>query len=119
MASIPHQVLANLQCSFDRFPNELHLVHFKKEYGSLGGALGKDDGLAVLGIMLELADEDNAKLKPIIDGLKTITASGAEEYMATPHALIDVLPADPNKFFRWGPDIRSEFCNSVMDNCLG
>ena len=47
---------------------ELHLVHFKTEYGNdIGSAIanepekrdGKNDNLAVLGIMFEIQDEDN------------------------------------------------------------
>ena len=47
---------------------ELHLVHFKTEYGNdIGSAIanepekrdGNNDNLAVLGIMFEIQDEDN------------------------------------------------------------
>ena len=44
---------------------ELHLVHFKTEYGNdIMSAIknepkGKNDNLAVLGIMFEIQDEDN------------------------------------------------------------
>ena len=60
---------------------ELHLVHFKTEYGNdIKSAIGneprgKNDNLAVLGIMFEIQDEDNegiffilAKHFPISNG---------------------------------------------------
>ena len=36
------------------FSAELHLVHFNTKYGSLGEAVDKPDGLAVLGIFLKV-----------------------------------------------------------------
>ncbi len=36
------------------FDGELHLVHYNSAYGSFGQAVDKPDGLAVLGIFLEV-----------------------------------------------------------------
>ena len=36
------------------FSAELHLVHFNTKYGSFGDAVDKEDGLAVLGILLKV-----------------------------------------------------------------
>ena len=54
-----------LFCFQKAYPMELHLVHFKTEYGNdIMSAItneprGKNDNLAVLGIMFEIQDEDN------------------------------------------------------------
>ena len=40
------------------FSAELHLVHFNTKYGSLGEAVDKPDGLAVLGIFLKVQQVD-------------------------------------------------------------
>ena len=51
---------------------ELHLVHFNTKYGedikeAIGGGKGKQDTLAVLGIMFRISgDEDNQDMEPII-----------------------------------------------------
>ncbi|XP_067649508.1 carbonic anhydrase 2-like isoform X1 [Haliotis asinina] len=37
-----------------RFDGELHLVHYNKRYGSVGASVGKEDGLAVVGVFLEV-----------------------------------------------------------------
>jgi carbonic anhydrase len=37
-----------------RYPAELHIVHYNSKYGSFNGALSHDDGLAVLGILIEV-----------------------------------------------------------------
>ena len=40
------------------FSAELHLVHYNTKYGSLGEAVDKPDGLAVLGIFLKVQRAD-------------------------------------------------------------
>ena len=40
------------------FSAELHLVHYNTKYGSLGEAVDKPDGLAVLGIFLKVQQAD-------------------------------------------------------------
>jgi hypothetical protein len=37
-----------------RYPAELHIVHFNAKYGSFNDAVAHPDGLAVLGIMMEV-----------------------------------------------------------------
>ena len=59
-------ILLNLN-SQESYPMELHLVHYKLQYGNdIGSALknapGAKDSLAVLGIMFKLQDEDNKVL---------------------------------------------------------
>ena len=39
------------------FSAELHLVHFNTKYGSLGQAVDKPDGLAVLGMLIKVGEE--------------------------------------------------------------
>lgn len=55
---------------------ELHLVHYKGAYGSLAEAVKKADGLAVLGVMLEVSNSDNPALTPLVTALRNITDSG-------------------------------------------
>ena len=55
---------------------EMHLVHFKKTYGSLEEAIKHKDGLAVLGVFFTISEEDNRALNPIISNLESITRPG-------------------------------------------
>ncbi|XP_069993872.1 carbonic anhydrase 1 isoform X1 [Penaeus vannamei] len=93
---------------------ELHLVHFKTEYGSLTEAVAHDDGLAVLGIMLLGGLVDNPSLTPIIEGLATIPNSGDEEHLATMFPLQDLLPPDTNTFYRYSGSLTTPTCNEVV-----
>ncbi|KAK4289274.1 hypothetical protein Pmani_037744 [Petrolisthes manimaculis] len=77
------------------FPGELHLVHYRNDYGSLKKAIQYQDGLAVLGVMLQLSSKDNSKLQKVIDGLHNIHKDGADDTI-TPFALEDLLPSNTN-----------------------
>ena len=44
------------------FPMEIHLVHKKTDYSSVGASIDYNDGLAVIGIMFQVADTSDAGL---------------------------------------------------------
>ena len=48
------------------YPAELHIVHCNANYGSLQRAVNYRDGLAVLAVLFEETDKDNAYFEPII-----------------------------------------------------
>merc|ERR1712223_21802 len=54
------------------FPMELHLVHKKTSYSSVTASLSYNDGLAVIGIMFQLADTSDAGLTEIINAAVAI-----------------------------------------------
>lgn len=97
-----------------KFPAELHLVHFNTKYDTIGDAVLKADGLAVLGVMLEIANEDNEDLSPIIDGLSTIVDANSQKTLATPFPLSDLLPADTSSFYRYSGSLTTPNCNEVV-----
>ena len=45
------------------FPMEIHLVHKKTDYASVGDSIGYNDGLAVIGIMFQVADTSDDGLE--------------------------------------------------------
>ena len=45
------------------FPMEIHLVHKKTDYASVGASLDYNDGLAVIGIMFQVADTSDDGLE--------------------------------------------------------
>lgn len=48
------------------YPAEVHLVHFNTKYGLLGNALDKTDGLAVIGMFMEVEEANSVVFEPII-----------------------------------------------------
>ena len=45
------------------FPMEIHLVHKKTDYDSVGASLDYNDGLAVIGIFFQVADTSDDGLE--------------------------------------------------------
>ncbi|XP_063585481.1 uncharacterized protein LOC134762928 [Penaeus indicus] len=49
------------------FPAEMHLVHFKRKYGSVEKALEFDDGLAVLGVWLVPGRDSDSSTRAVLE----------------------------------------------------
>ncbi|XP_068234635.1 uncharacterized protein [Palaemon carinicauda] len=95
-----------------KYPAELHLVHYNKKYGSALNALQYPDGLAVLGVFLEIGGANN-NLKHIIDGLADIKAADADTSI-TPFALEDLLPSNVDDFYRYKGSLTTPTCNEIV-----
>ncbi|KAB5586552.1 hypothetical protein PHYPO_G00003010 [Pangasianodon hypophthalmus] len=63
------------------YPAELHLVHWNTTYPNFGEAASKSDGLAVVGVFLEIGDE-NPQLQKVLDALDVIKAKAAQTSFA-------------------------------------
>ncbi|XP_017571488.1 carbonic anhydrase 2 [Pygocentrus nattereri] len=63
------------------YPAELHLVHWNTAYPSFGEAVDKSDGLAVIGVFLEIGDE-NADLQKVLDALEGIKTKSTQTSFA-------------------------------------
>ncbi|XP_060777341.1 carbonic anhydrase 2-like [Neoarius graeffei] len=59
------------------YPAELHLVHWNTTYPNFGEAASTSDGLAVVGVFLEIGDE-NPRLQKVLDALDAIKGKGAQ-----------------------------------------
>ncbi|CAL4164042.1 unnamed protein product [Meganyctiphanes norvegica] len=95
-----------------RYAMELHLVHYKTEYGNLSNALKYEDGLAVLGVFFDV-DDENTALKPITDHLEDIAHPDTEEEIDFNHALIDFIPTNRD-FYRYQGSLTTPTCNEVV-----
>ncbi|KAF2368433.1 Alpha carbonic anhydrase [Trinorchestia longiramus] len=93
-----------------RYPIELHLVHFKNEYGSLANSLGpNDDGIVVLAVLFELSTRDNPALNPIVD---QISSTNGER--AGPYAPSSLLPDRPTEFYIYDGSLTTPTCDEVV-----
>ncbi|GFG37542.1 hypothetical protein Cfor_09590 [Coptotermes formosanus] len=69
------------------FPMEMHLVHYKKNYGSQEVALNYGDGLAVVSFLYELSERPNPALNAIIPFLDSVVGAELEVTVARPFPL--------------------------------
>ena len=100
------------------YPMELHLVHYKATYAGLLEAAGSgaQDALAVLGIFFEIQTEDNAKLKPLIDAVKSVKeyTKDTKETEMEQMELKDFLPRNTDQFYRYEGGLTTPGCNEVV-----
>ncbi|XP_042864347.1 carbonic anhydrase 3-like isoform X2 [Penaeus japonicus] len=100
----------------DRFAAELHLVHFKEDYGTLEKALKHKDGLAVLGVMIEAEESDNESLQPFVETLEEVIELGTEFHPDDKIPLSALLPEEEDRhfFFRYQGSLTTPTCNEVV-----
>lgn len=97
-----------------RYPMELHLVHYKGSYGTLAEAVKRRDGLAVLGVMLEVSNNDNPALAPLATALRNITQSGMFADVSALYPLKAFLPRNVDRFYRYDGSLTTPTCNEVV-----
>uniref|UniRef100_A0A2P2I3I1 Carbonic anhydrase n=1 Tax=Hirondellea gigas TaxID=1518452 RepID=A0A2P2I3I1_9CRUS len=97
-----------------RYPMEMHLVHYKTEYGSLGAALNHSDGAAVLSILFVISANDNPSLAPLISQLKANREVGEHRITTDLYPLTSVLPRDLSRFYRYRGSLTTPACNEVV-----
>jgi len=97
-----------------RYPLELHLVHYKRQYGSLTQAIPYSDGLAVLGIMFEISENDNAALTPILNKFSKILTTAATTVETDLYAFSSLLPKDTSRFYRYSGGLTTPTCNEIV-----
>ncbi|XP_019383418.1 PREDICTED: carbonic anhydrase 3-like [Gavialis gangeticus] len=57
---------------------ELHMVHWNPKHGNFAGALKQRDGVAVVGIFLQVGNTPKPEIKRILEELDTIKTKGKE-----------------------------------------
>ncbi|XP_059163193.1 uncharacterized protein LOC131946442 [Physella acuta] len=95
------------------YPMELHIVHYRKSLGSLGAAVSKPEGLAVLGFFFEITLEDNPALKDIIYNLPSVTEAGTTTTIPS-FSLNSILPSSRNTFYRYSGSLTTPGCHESV-----
>ncbi|XP_063173032.1 carbonic anhydrase 14 isoform X1 [Candoia aspera] len=92
------------------FPAELHVVHFNSEkYANLSVAKRQPDGLAVLGIFLEVDSVENPAYNPILDHLDNIIHA-EQEVTVAPFSVRELLPAHLGHYYRYNGSLTTPPC---------
>ena len=93
-----------------KYPMEIHIVHYNAEkYPNASIAMKKADGLAVLGILVELQASDNPVLDVIADRLETIRYKGDNLTLDSlqPYSF---LPHDITQFYTYKGSLTTPGC---------
>ncbi|KAH9520249.1 Carbonic anhydrase 14 [Bulinus truncatus] len=94
------------------YPIELHIVTYNSElFSTIADAVTIKGGLAVLGVMFEVSEEDNPALEHIIRSLKHIKPPKSHKRVELPPISIrDLLPSDITRYFRYNGSLTTPNC---------
>ncbi|XP_071789395.1 carbonic anhydrase 2-like isoform X2 [Asterias amurensis] len=97
-----------------QYPAEVHIVCYNTEEQSLTDAAGEEDGLTVLGFLIDIQDEDNPAFEPLFDAFSGIQFHGDHVDLATPLIFGDMFPSDLSSFYRYSGSLTTPTCNEVV-----
>ncbi|KAJ3666888.1 hypothetical protein Zmor_002313 [Zophobas morio] len=92
-----------------RFPLELHLVHYASRYGNLSEALKYTGGVTVFSVLFYLSPDDDAHFVPLIDVIDKI--QDQVNTIQEMHIRVDdFLPRDRAGFYRYNGSLTTPSC---------
>ena len=103
-----------------RYPLEMHLVHYNSKYKSVAEAVEDDErnGLAVISVLFEISEKDNAHFEPIMQKAKAVRGTDAEVVSRVGLggvSLADLLPKTAAKsFFSYEGSLTTPPCAEVV-----
>ncbi|PFX18749.1 receptor-type tyrosine-protein phosphatase gamma-like [Stylophora pistillata] len=93
-----------------KFPLEIHIVHYNAEkYPSVSEAVDKGDGLAVLGILVELQVQDNPVFDVMVDNLDKARYKGNEVILPSLQHF-SFLPHDIAQYYTYRGSLTTPGC---------
>jgi len=96
-----------------RFPAEIHFVSYNTKYNNLSTALGHMDGLAVLGVFLEVGQGENAAYQNFLSSTNQLVNKDSEVNIPA-FSLFPLLPSETSKFYRYNGSLTTPTCNEAV-----
>ncbi|KAH9515190.1 Carbonic anhydrase IX, partial [Bulinus truncatus] len=95
------------------FPLEVHIVHYNIDLPDLMKAVTEKNGLAVLGILFELSEDDNNNYEPIISALEQIQKPYSKVHIDNIE-LGRLLPSNTNDYYRYEGSLTIPGCYETV-----
>lgn len=93
------------------FPIEMHIVTYDSgRFSQIEDALDGMNSLAVLGVLFEISDDDNALLAPIISKLGEITQADTSVDLSDVVQVNSLLPENRNEYYRYYGGLTTPPC---------
>ena len=92
---------------------EVHLVHYKSDYGSLSSAKTQPDGLAVLGFFFEIKSQHKLN-NAIFDYLQNVLDHGTTETVNWAQSINDLITSKPFSIYSYPGSLTTPTCNEVV-----
>ncbi|XP_036297775.1 carbonic anhydrase 14 [Pipistrellus kuhlii] len=93
---------------------ELHIVHYDSDsYNSFGEAAKSAEGLAVLGILIEVGETENPAYEHILSHLHEIRYKG-QATAVPPFSVKELLPEELAQYFRYNGSLTTPPCHQSV-----
>lgn len=93
---------------------ELHVVHYDSDsYNSFGEAAESPEGLAVLGILIEVGETENPAYEHILSHLHEIRYKG-QVTAVPPFSVKELLPTELAQYFRYNGSLTTPPCHQSV-----
>jgi carbonic anhydrase len=97
------------------YPEELHIVHFNSDkYNNVSDAANHTDGLAVLGIFIQISDENNTAFQAVIENFKNIQYENFQITNIMRVPIRSFLPTSTTEYFRYQGSLTTPPCHQSV-----
>lgn len=97
------------------YPAEMHFVSMNTKYSTLKEALTPSDGLAVLGVFMEVGGDDNPSWSFLDYAANVTTFNTSVVVPASKFAVFNnLLPASKTDYYRYDGSLTTPTCNEVV-----
>ncbi|XP_021236830.1 carbonic anhydrase 9 isoform X1 [Numida meleagris] len=96
-----------------RFAGELHVVHYNTKYENFEAALTRPDGLAVLGVFLEVGPRENPYYQQILEHLHSIQGEDSE-VLVPGFNIAGLLPDNLHLYFHYNGSLTTPPCHESV-----
>lgn len=93
-----------------RFPMELHMVFYKKEYKSQDLALKHSDGLTVLAFFFSISHKPNSAYVEVAENLQKIIKAHTNSSFEYPLALEDYIHLELDEYYVYNGSLTTPPC---------
>lgn len=96
------------------YPMGIHLVFYKKNYRSARTAMDYPDGLTVLSLFYEVAEEDNPAYDEFARLLDSIARTSQSTSFEDPPSIFDLIKTDFSDYYSYNGSLTTPPCSEVV-----
>ena len=97
-----------------KFPVELHFVHYNDKYKSIEEAFDKPDGLCVVAVFLQVSNTDNPRFNRLLSQLPSVECGGQAAPFNDQISLTHFLPSNRKEFYRYQGSLTTPPCSESV-----
>ncbi|CAH3194834.1 unnamed protein product [Porites evermanni] len=96
------------------YPAEIHFVSYNTKYPDIVESLSHSDGLAVLGVFLQVGSNENQAYKKFLDQISYVKNMSGDEIKFSAFPLMSLLPTEKTKYYRYPGSLTTPGCQEAV-----